>query len=538
MISTTLAAPSRAICARCFILRARRQYHDAPSGRWRPRNEPKVVPDSLSETLRTHQDANRPSLIRKIPVPENPHSGIFRPKWDDHPTNKDTSYKPPLSKPELHKSWDNDRSLAGSERTSTPRSEKEGCYPHLSWTTDSIYQPSTGFIWLDHIQGSAIDGISRLDEEIKAYETYMVPNAQERDVVSKIHNDITRILRGGTVDSPILIGSRRTGMAVPHSSIDFLIPIPDPHRVDGCRGPSPTRPKMVLVHREHLRLIDAKLRASHIFSKILPRREEDRILTAIHGKTGLQLSFRCATDLPASLDLISYYNAEFPSLRPLYLTLRMVLETRGILGRSTGTVDSYGLMMMIVAALKIQEGKYHRQSIGQQLLHVLEFYLHTDFTKYGISIEPPSLFQKTMKGKKGRDLTDGDAPYLRGQRSISKRTALLPHRNMLCLQDPADFMHDLGTDSVRMSDMQHLFQEVYDDINSRIRKWDGDCTVGDMGDASSRVERSCQDVQSNSMLALAVGANYEDMERFRDMILLAAKDDTVPVSRNAAGCPP
>ncbi|EER42812.1 conserved hypothetical protein [Histoplasma capsulatum var. duboisii H88] len=556
MVSKYLTPQSGELCMRCFIdtelsrnawifLRARRQYRSV-SDRWRPGNQLEVVPDSLEETIQKHRSANRQTFtIRKIPARKHdnerefvrPRSMPTRQKSNAHLSVPAVALSgPPTDRVRLSQILNSDEGTNNKFDLHSFQARRNPAVdptrPNISWAKNAPYGPSTELPWLSYAEMSDGGGIACLSEEIRAFEKYMLQTPSERDAVEKAQHDAVVSLQSGEADFPILIGSQRTGMALPHSSVDLFVSIKDLERAEGGRGPSATRPKMVQARLKRLREIASTLKDSRSLSNVMLKRDRDPTLAALHDATGLQVQFQCGPSPPASIDFILNYRAEFPTLRALFMVLRILLETRGLFGGVDGGVRPYLLIMMIVAALKIREGKYQRDNVGSQLLHVLEFYKDTAFTKYGVSVEPPGLFDKEVgvSVKKNGKLIPH--PYLRGQRSISKRSSSSPCEGMLSLQDPSDFMNDVGSTCPVMSQVKQLFKATYDDLKARIK------TEGKQGTAHNHQQQQQQQqwqrqrqvnvVENNvnkvdgSMLSVALGANYHDFERFRDRLLVVA----------------
>ncbi|QSS60888.1 DNA polymerase sigma domain-containing protein [Histoplasma capsulatum] len=476
-----------------IFLRARRQYRSV-SDRWRPGNQIEVVPDSLEETIQKHRSANRQTFtIRKIPARKHdnerefvrPRSIPTRQKSNAHLSVPAVALSgPPTDRVRLSQILNSDEGtnnrfdLHSFQARRNPAVDPTRA--NISWAKNAPYGPSTELPWLSYAEMSD----------------------------------------GG-------------GMALPHSSVDLFVSIKDLERAEGGRGPSATRPKMVQARLKRLREIASTLKDSRSLSNVMLKRDRDPTLAALHDATGLQVQFQCGPSPPASIDFILNYRAEFPTLRALFMVLRILLETRGLFGGVDGGVRPYLLIMMIVAALKIREGKYQRDNVGSQLLHVLEFYKDTAFTKYGVSVEPPGLFDKEVgvSVKKNGKLIPH--PYLRGQRSISKRSSSSPCEGMLSLQDPSDFMNDVGSTCLVMSQVKQLFKATYDDLKARIK------TEGKQGTAYNHQQQQQQEQQQQqwqrqrqvnvvennvnkvggSMLSVALGANYHNFERFRDRLL-------------------
>ncbi|OAX81776.1 hypothetical protein ACJ72_03878 [Emergomyces africanus] len=562
MVSKYLAARSGERCIRCFIdrdlsqelsqnawifLHKRRQYHNG-SGRWRPGNQPKVVPNSLEETIQSHRAANHETFtirkvasreydnnefyIRKIPAREyDDNKELIHPKLMQASRRSDGDRLVPTnghSEPSVHRgrlsqTFNEDGGMSNQFDLHSFRGRRhpaaDPTRPNISWRKDAPYGPSVELPWLNYVEKPNGGGIARLSEEIRAFEKYMLPTPGEIDAVEKARNDAIASVQSVDAISPIVIGSRRTGMAVPHSSVDLFVTVEDLRRVEGVRGPSATRPKMVQARLKRLREMEVILKESWTLSKVTLRRDKDPTLSAIHDPTCLQVQFQCGPSPPASMDFILNYQAEFRTLRTLFIFLRMLLETRGLFGGTDGGVHPYLLTMMIVAALKIREGKYQRDNVGSQLLHILELYKDTDFTKYGISVEPPCLFDKEMsarvKNKDGK-LIHLTEPYLRGQRSISKRSLSSPREGILSLQDPSDFMNDVGCTSLVMPQVKQLFKATYDDLKARIQAEGTQSTTQQHDNGLEHRENN----HSRSMLSLALGANYHDFESFRDRTLV------------------
>ncbi|OJD24086.1 hypothetical protein ACJ73_04558 [Blastomyces percursus] len=540
MVSTYLTARSGEPCIRCLtdrelsqstwiFLRARRQYHNA-SGRWRPSNHLEVDPNSLEETIQRHRSANRQTFtIRKIPsrtydykAPIRPE--FIQPRWKSEAGRSDQ----PARQVDLSRILDRGEGTSSKSDFHSFQARRDTTVdptrPNISWTKDVPYCPMIELPWLNYMEKTDGRTIACLGEEIGAFEKYMLQTPGERDAVEKARNDAIASLQCVEADLPILIGSQRTGMALPHSSVDLFVPIKDLERAEGDRGPSANRPKMVQARLKCLREMGRVLKNSQTLSNVTLRRDRDPTLSAVHDITGLQVQFQCGPSPPASLDFILNYRAEFPTLRALFIVLRMLLETRGLLGGADGRMHPYLLTMMIVAALKIREGKYQRDNVGGQLLHVLEVYIDTDFAKYGVSVEPPGLFDKwqslrEVRNKNGR-VIPLHHPYLRGQRSISKRSFSPPSYGMLSLQDPSDFMNDVGWTCFVMPEVKQLFKATHADLKARIKP-EGKPSTAQQQDKDA-VLGSNDNTPSGSFLSFALGANYHDFERFRDRILVDA----------------
>lgn len=529
-----------------LVLHARRHYHVSLS-RGKPSNPSHIVSDSLPETLRLHRDLNRKRLIRKIydPDPKSPAfvrldlaPDAFAPATLDCVKEPDRKSRvrrvPSLARtPRTRKGPDEQWDIAFGDRPGfyphpfKPRSTIKA-YPQstrvpLNWSGDEecpVQQP-----WFTPLQ-TGTDGLSRLADEIGAFERYMAPTTNDEAAVRMIRVDAEAAL--GMVGScpPILVGSRRTGLALRHSDVDLLLPINDPDRLDSSRGPSPMRPKMMKKHLTHLWYVDCLLQKSSLFTSVLPVRARVPVVSAIHCLTGLEVQFMCGEGPSSSLEHILDYQSEFPTLRALLVVLRMALETRNLFGSKNGSIGSYGLVVMIVAALKLGEGKYDRHDTGRQLLHILELYKDADFDMLGVAVDSPGFFEKWIDGTQ-------EAAYLRGQQSIGKHSLRNQPAGTLCIQDPADFVNDLGRTCRFTKEVQGVFRMMYDDLQMKIKEWDGDgpeaadevhaengITKGNgLGNFPTISNRGRDRRYGICLLHKALAANYRDLERARDKIM-------------------
>ncbi|EEP82072.1 predicted protein [Uncinocarpus reesii 1704] len=512
------------------VLRGSRNHHavDLP-----------IIPDSLKATLEAHRYANRQRLIRRVPFGPSTHPDGMGPFKSEQGKQRQKSW--PVQNLVTTESPAPTSSELGLELlTSSTKKRRLDIRPNgaVSLFRRLAKKGSAGLTtqkqaiqcpWLDYLETSGHDGISRMDDEIKAFEAYISPVPQEETAVENLVSELADLLQRADHPQPLLIGSRQTGLALRHSNIDLLIPLPDPDGSFESRGPSPTRPKVAELQLERQAQISRLLRGTAIFNSVTLIRSRIPIVTAVHAATSLRLTLHCGTQFPTSLEFIQSYQSEFPTLRPLLAILRMVLEQRSLFGPQNQGINNYTLTMMIVAALKLSEGKYPRTNTAAQLLHILRFFSTINFRRYGIAVEPPAIFHKRGH-RKSFDRMQADAPSVRGQISIGKVSAKLA-KHMLCLQDPANYMNDLGMECFRTLEIQRVFGYVYADLRAAIKAWDGEWegtaeeTTGgkrkeDLNLMTARLIRDSEDKKGVSMLQLALGGDYERLETMRDRIIL------------------
>ncbi|KAF7585588.1 hypothetical protein BBP40_010502 [Aspergillus hancockii] len=505
-------------------LRSSRLSYRAILGTRYRSNDATVFKDSLWKTLEAHRYSNRASLVRKVfdkPSSEAPE--LSRPAIPAAQTADSNSPKKQSSSDATirHVSSRQTSRTKRKHRTSsedlvqTPRAIP--CEP-IRWSVNSEQGRLAQSPWMNYLDASRqwVDGFSQLDAEIRALEKYLSPTPPEQGRVKVIVAEVRRILKNTIPHPPQVIGSRRTGLAMSHSDLDFILPVPDSARsIDRPRKPSPTRPQVIEIHSNLLYDVKYALQQCSSFNgRIALTGKRNSILTAVHHETGVRVQFYCGEGPPSSVEYINDYHAEYPAIRPLYMATRLILEAQDLFGSHQSSIESSTLVMLLVAFLKMNHGRFHGpNSLGEQLLAVLKSYgSEVDLTNTAVSVEPPSLFNAdTVKDAiKKYNLEDLPA-HLRGQRALVnlRRTAVakrnIPAASRLCLQDPANYMNDLGRTCSRTRELQGAFAQAYDHLDTCLGAW----------------ERPKTDRLKNSLLASALRANFDDFNEVRTRITRA-----------------
>lgn len=226
-------------------------------------------------------------------------------------------------------------------------------------------------------------------------------------------------------------------------------------------------------------------------------------LNAVHSPTELSFSIQANPIEPPSQRLMMTSMSEFPKLRSVFGVIRMALEMRGLNTVSSGGLSEYELFMMIVYVLKCDDTGLLGRDEASQLLHILGFYSNIDLCKYGFSVDPPRMFDKTRTGMNSAyavehcinmlPLMDVERPYL------------------LCLQDPADPKISLGSAAYGIKDVQAVFGAARRDIKYAMREWEG-------------MDKSERQSSQLSCLAPLVGANYQSIEERRTRLKKTMED--------------
>lgn len=291
-----------------------------------------------------------------------------------------------------------------------------------------------------------------------AFHAFISPSADEFAAYKNLIADVQHQARESLPDNPIkVIGSQRTGLATSLSDLDFRLSLPEFEKPVGERGPSGTRLQAQKASLGKLRKLIQDLSASRDYEDVVLRQGRVPIISAVHRATQLTVQIQALSESSASREYVLNYLAEFPTLHPLYTLIKTMLEIRNLRDVHVGGLGAYSTFMLVVAALKQSQGTIARDDIGGQLLSCLKFYSETDLYHHGISIEPPGLFRK-VHGKHLQKQAILADPVLRGQAQIARVHPAQPY--LLCLQDPANPMNDLGAKSHNIKHVQALFRTM------------------------------------------------------------------------------
>ncbi|KAF9887138.1 hypothetical protein FE257_010513 [Aspergillus nanangensis] len=477
------------------------------------RKEPIIFNNSLEKTLEAHRASNRAGLIRKV-ISKDVSEEIRSPDTvlDNPSTEPSSCAQSPLFAKKRTTPKKKHRVLKSD---TTPSVSTNSPYSQIDWKVNVSEGRPQQFPWLELLEQNVqiSDGISQLDAEIRALQTYMTPTSVEQYAVNQVVAEISSLLGHVVPQPPIVVGSRRTDFAMSHSDLDFVFPIADEARsVDLVRRPSPSRPQVLELYGEILRKVKPLFDQSPSFSTRLHMSgKRNPAFSVIHLPTDLEVQLYCGEQLPASVEYIQDYHAEYPAIRPLYMVTRLILETQGVYGSHKSSIGSDALLMLLVAFLKMNHGRFRQSNnLGVQLLDLLRLYgTEVDLTTTGVSVDPPCFFNANSTKEATRNHDPLDIPaYLRGQRSLInlKRTAIskrnVPTAEKLCVQDPANYMNDLGRGCTRTREVQVTFARAYEHLQASLSAWEDPKSAG----------------LSPSILSQIVTANFDDFNQIRGRI--------------------
>ena len=345
----------------------------------------------------------------------------------------------------------------------------------------------------------------------------------EEEASALVASDVVSTLSAGFQPDEIrMLGSRTTGLATPLSDFDFSIM---PKQEQEIYAPRTMISERVSKRKSmvHLTKVADILRRSPDFVGVGLIHARIPLCKARHTGTALVVQFQSMVPFQAAQEQTKACITEMPSLRPLYIALRMCLEIRDLTTVFTGGLGSYAILMMTVTALKHANAAFHPQDLGGQLLHVLKFWGSADLYRYAYSTQPPQVIEKDPRQldeqeyhdetEEGREEREGEEQHeehilvnqvsdsqLQGMEVIRKRS----HERafLLCLQDPANHFNDLGTNSYAIKQIQATFAAIHATLSWKAHGLD-------------MWQKTNTGAPTSSVLSKLVGARYAGFEKSR-----------------------
>lgn len=338
----------------------------------------------------------------------------------------------------------------------------------------------------------------------------MTPSVDELKAVKKVTAQARQVIDSTVNDSSFqVIGSHSTGLAMPWSDIDVAISLPAIEEEAAAHHKSLTGLKYQKLYHKTLRQLRQSFAkdpdfAINVDSLVIHARVP--ILRVFHRRTGLEVQIQIRTGLHQQQQYTLAYLAEYPTLRPLYFVLRSCLQVRHLNKTYAGGLGSYGILIMIVNALKHASGRYDRHDVAKHLLHVLQFYARSDPYVNGFSVEPLRIFRKGKMSMTSEDcLERATDPVLRGIGAIASPKPSQPY--LLCLQDPADPSNDLGKQAYAIKHIQATFGKA---------RWTMIRSMGAWNRLSKISQEACG--QRLGLLDALVCAQYKHFDANRNKI--------------------
>lgn len=291
----------------------------------------------------------------------------------------------------------------------------------------------------------------------------------EEESAKLIVSDALSALEGDFAPDQIeMLGSRSTGLATPLSDFDFSI-IPKLGQGPAVAGGTLSGKDVRCIVDDVLYRTEEALRAAPQFKSVRRIYARVQIVRAIHRHTGCPIEFQTMTSFYASQAQTKAWLRDIPSLRSLFITMRLFLEILELNKVFQGGIGSYTLIVMIVTASKHANDTHDPKDLGGQLLHVLSFWGWADLYKYAYSADPPMAYRKPEKSAitytgEAEGVHQASGSQLEGMNKICLRDDRRPF--LLCLQDPANHINDLGANSHAIRTIQAIFRIVHQKLSS------------------------------------------------------------------------
>ena len=332
--------------------------------------------------------------------------------------------------------------------------------------------------------------------------------AGEVETAGEIQEIVSRIIKETIPSARIdLMGSYSDGLATPLSDIDLRLSLSMCEKDPLKRGPSPGSPKARKAVMRLLKQLRVAFDASTVFEGAMVINAGVPIVKVMHIRTKLMIDIQVLSYQTPQQLYRKTYLAEYPTLRPLYILLRLAVSIRGLGTVFEGGVGSYTILIMIVYGLKTCPLHIEKTDVANQLLYLLEFYGNVNLEEKGYSLDPPSTFPKlTRRNARAQFKSSGRTDQVaRGIKMIGLKNDKEPY--LLCLQDPAEPTNDLGRRSYSIKHVRKVFAKAYERIKNHLHELNTNPTS----------EKSEQILRQGVLFPL-VGANYEDFEKRREFL--------------------
>nr|POF15637.1 isoform f of non-canonical poly(a) rna polymerase protein trf4-1 [Quercus suber] len=340
----------------------------------------------------------------------------------------------------------------------------------------SFVQPPLPVPWQLPISAySSSSGVGSLNQEIKAFISHLNCTPSEKAARESAIEETMALIRSATTQTQgfpynmELFGSEKTGLAVATSDIDIRL-----------YGKVDARVAMSFLAR-----LCHDMNKSHRFSQVTQRKSASYpIINATHLPTGLEIQLVASDSSAVRETLIKKYLAEVPHLRELYLLVRTILSTRGLLDVFNGGLGSYATFMLVTAITRTRSFKKNVRecrddNVASHFMSLLRFVAGMNTSKYGLLVEEGEVFQKHdhVPEQLERHISDvlshphrTDAAKTRivDQLKLTQRSTLQPYK--LCMQDPADSTNDLGRKCHAYKYIRFAMHNIWSQLRSTLQE--------------------------------------------------------------------
>jgi non-canonical poly(A) RNA polymerase PAPD5/7 len=292
---------------------------------------------------------------------------------------------------------------------------------------------------------------------------YIKPTPAEAAANEEVTRNVRDTLRkyAPHLDTEVF-GSQASGLALATSDID--IRIFEEKDKDLVEAPRVHSRKTMKAH-----LVKIKQQLQHKnkdFIMVQMRHARYPLISMMHKKSRLDVQVVANNNTLKSQLLIKEYLDRYPDLYAVFTLVKTMLEIRGLTDVYRGGLGSYSLFMMLVPALEKKSApsslKGEENAAALMLRWFLKLYTHLNTYKTAVLVQPPysinkhtddSVFPQELKSQLEErpvrrnlncmiDFIADDEQYLHGLHQLALIDRMQPY--LLCLQDPADPLNDLG----------------------------------------------------------------------------------------------
>lgn len=238
-----------------------------------------------------------------------------------------------------------------------------------------------------------ISGMDRLGVEIDRFCQFTTPDYHERlarsHLIQQVQDHVREILPRHGLE---VFGSERTGLALATSDIDFRLLLPE-RSADAALAKLPPPPEQRTEGLKSLRALHWGGLSKHKAYMLAKLRHARYPLISLQDRnSGLDVQIVLSNDTSLSREIMKQYMEEYPYLRQVYLVVKTMFDVRGLSDVFRGGFGSYSLFMMVVASIRYSP--HPRNDAAGALTSFLKFYRNFPTAQWGVSIEPPGLFDK------------------------------------------------------------------------------------------------------------------------------------------------
>ncbi|EEA19722.1 hypothetical protein TMatcc_009869 [Talaromyces marneffei ATCC 18224] len=445
-----------------------------------------VNKNSLKKTLEAQRTVNRERLVWKYYVRDKPDEG----KTGDERTDNAAGVTP---EPKNIKKVNNgSREVTRSKKYKPKPSrgkEIEVAHVRLPWVIPLEDGRAQRNPWLDSIQTPSKqngDAKSILSNELLSLTAFLQPSSTEQAAVDYIIDDLSSKIQSIVPNPPQLIGSRYAELATNISAIDLMIHVNDERipnfpkdKPPGISSQMKYKYLQIMTQTGNVLKDDLEYRDC----RVIPDKSPSLVL--FHRASGIPVRLFCRSYAPKIEEFIQDSISELPSLLPLYMTMRVFLESKHLFGWEAESLSSNGLVLLIMSFLKQQSEDFTSKCLAEQLLALLHTYgEQIDLTTTGISASPAEFFTGRSVRDRIRSLNKSGSnnsqlpDYLRGQRGLMAYKIHASHKGNkgmarhLCIQDPTNYLVDAGMRCFRTLELQQAFSGWYGGLKLALERWD------------------------------------------------------------------